>query len=125
MGNHECASINRIYRQDKVSEFLEKHYLDLICRAHQIHYVIRFFAKQQLLTIFSAPDYCGEFDNAGGMLSVDETLIRSFQILKPVDKKKGLKNNFLKPGTPPRKGPSISQKTSQQANPAAFLSAPH
>ncbi|KAG6524532.1 serine/threonine-protein phosphatase PP1-beta-like [Zingiber officinale] len=83
-----------------------------------------FVAKRQLLTIFSAPDYCGEFDNAGDMLSVDETLIRSFQILKPADKKKGLKNNFLKPETPPRKGPSISQKTSQQANPAAFLSAP-
>ena len=24
-----------------------------------------FFAKKQLITIFSAPNYCGEFDNAG------------------------------------------------------------
>ena len=24
-----------------------------------------FFAKRQLVTIFSAPNYCGEFDNAG------------------------------------------------------------
>jgi serine/threonine-protein phosphatase PP1 catalytic subunit len=46
-----------------------------------------FFAKRQLVTLFSAPNYCGEFDNAGGMMSVDETLMCSFQILKPSEKK--------------------------------------
>ena len=39
-----------------------------------------FFAKRQLVTIFSAPNYCGEFDNAGAMMSVDETLMCSFQV---------------------------------------------
>lgn len=39
-----------------------------------------FFAKRQLVTLFSAPNYCGEFDNAGGMMSVDETLMCSFQV---------------------------------------------
>jgi len=34
------------------------------------------------VTLFSAPNYCGEFDNAGAMMSVDETLMCSFQILK-------------------------------------------
>lgn len=29
-----------------------------------------FFAKRQLVTLFSAPNYCGEFDNAGAMMSV-------------------------------------------------------
>ena len=51
-----------------------------------------FFANRQLVTIFSAPNYCGEFDNAGAMMSVDETLMCSFQILKPADKK--TKPNF-------------------------------
>lgn len=46
-----------------------------------------FFANRKLVTIFSAPNYCGEFDNAGAMMSVDESLMCSFQILKPVDKK--------------------------------------
>ncbi|CAJ2628027.1 unnamed protein product [Trifolium pratense] len=46
-----------------------------------------FFANRQLVTIFSAPNYCGEFDNAGAMMSVNETLMCSFQILKPLDKK--------------------------------------
>jgi hypothetical protein len=39
-----------------------------------------FFAKRQLMTIFSAPNYCGEFENAGAMMSVDETLMCSFQV---------------------------------------------
>jgi hypothetical protein len=43
-----------------------------------------FFAKRQLVTLFSAPNYCGEFDNAGGMMSVDETLMCSFQVIAPV-----------------------------------------
>ena len=84
-----------------------------------------FFAKRQLVTLFSAPNYCGEFDNAGGMMSVDETLMCSFQILKPsgnskiliiflkifflISEKKakysysGMTNN-TRPTTPPRKG---------------------
>ncbi|KAL1427445.1 hypothetical protein MTO96_017400 [Rhipicephalus appendiculatus] len=45
-----------------------------------------FFAKRQLVTIFSAPNYCGVFDNAAGMMSVDANLMCSFQILKPADK---------------------------------------
>ena len=39
-----------------------------------------FFAQRQLVTVFSAPNYCGEFDNAGAMMSVDDTLMCSFQV---------------------------------------------
>lgn len=42
-----------------------------------------FFARRQLVTIFSAPNYCGEFENAGAMMSVDETLMCSFQVSLP------------------------------------------
>lgn len=44
-------------------------------------------ANRGLVTIFSAPNYCGEFDNNAGILNVDETLCCSFDILKPVDRK--------------------------------------
>jgi serine/threonine-protein phosphatase PP1 catalytic subunit len=71
-----------------VEKFLKRHDFDLICRAHQVvEDGYEFFASRQLVTLFSAPNYCGEFDNAGGMMSVDETLMCSFQILKPADKK--------------------------------------
>uniref|UniRef100_A0AAX7U3D1 Serine/threonine-protein phosphatase n=1 Tax=Astatotilapia calliptera TaxID=8154 RepID=A0AAX7U3D1_ASTCA len=158
-GNHECASINRIYGlspdlqsmeqirrimrptdvpdtgllcdllwsdpdkdvqgwgendrgvsftfgADVVSKFLNRHDLDLICRAHQVvEDGYEFFAKRQLVTLFSAPNYCGEFDNAGGMMSVDESLMCSFQILKPSEKKAKYQYggvNSGRPVTPPR-----------------------
>jgi serine/threonine-protein phosphatase PP1 catalytic subunit len=66
---------------DIVSKFLHRHDLDLICRAHQVvEDGYEFFAKRQLVTLFSAPNYCGEFDNAGGMMSVDVELMCSFQV---------------------------------------------
>ena len=66
---------------DVVAKFLKKHDLDLVCRAHQVvEDGYEFFAKRRLVTIFSAPNYCGEFDNAGAMMSVDETLMCSFQV---------------------------------------------
>lgn len=66
---------------DIVSRFLQKHDIDLICRAHQVvEDGYEFFSKRQLVTIFSAPNYCGEFDNAGAMMSVDDSLMCSFQV---------------------------------------------
>jgi serine/threonine-protein phosphatase PP1 catalytic subunit len=91
---------------DVVTRFLQKHDLDLICRAHQVvEDGYEFFAKRQLVTLFSAPNYCGEFDNAGAMMSVDETLMCSFQILKPAEKKQKYSYggmNSGRPVTPPR-----------------------
>jgi len=71
---------------DVVENFLKRHEFDLIVRAHQVvEDGYEFFAKRQLVTVFSAPNYCGEFDNAGAMMSVDETLMCSFQILRPAN----------------------------------------
>ncbi|KAL8540908.1 hypothetical protein ACS0TY_002238 [Phlomoides rotata] len=87
---------------DVVAEFLEKNGLDLICRGHQVvEDGYEFFAKRRLVTIFSAPNYGGEFDNAGALLNVDESLICSFEILKPPTS--GLKTPLKKP---PRIGTS-------------------
>jgi len=72
-----------------LQQFLNRADIDLICRAHQVvEDGYEFFAKRQLVTIFSAPNYCGDFDNSGAIMSVDESLMCSFQILKPQDKKK-------------------------------------
>lgn len=43
---------------DVVAAFLKRHDLDLICRAHQVvEDGYEFFAKRQLVTLFSAPNY--------------------------------------------------------------------
>lgn len=79
--------VSYTFGPDVVTKFLARHDLDLICRAHQVvEDGYEFFAKRQLVTLFSAPNYCGEFDNAGAMMSVDETLMCSFQVLKPASR---------------------------------------
>ncbi|XP_032698625.1 serine/threonine-protein phosphatase PP1-gamma catalytic subunit A-like [Lontra canadensis] len=83
-----------------VAKFFHKRDLDLICRAYQVvEDEYEFFAKRHLVTLLSAPNHCGEFDNAGAIMSVDKTLMCSFQILKPAEKKK---LNAMGPVIPPR-----------------------
>ncbi|KAL3609854.1 hypothetical protein D5086_000874, partial [Populus alba] len=51
--------VSYTFGADKVVEFLRKQDLDLVCRAHQVvEDGYEFFAKRQLVTIFSAPNYC-------------------------------------------------------------------
>ena len=72
-----------------------------------------FFAKRQLVTVFSAPNYCGEFDNAGAMMSVDDTLMCSFQILKPAEKRSRGQAAGSLPGTPPGPASPPAKKAKQ------------
>lgn len=37
-----------------------------------------FFANRGLVTVFSAPNYCNEFDNSAAMMTVDESLTCGF-----------------------------------------------
>jgi len=104
---------------DVVAKFLNRHDMDLICRAHQVvEDGYEFFAKRQLVTLFSAPNYCGEFDNAGGMMSVDETLMCSFQILKPSEKKAKYQYGGLNSGRPltPPRAPTAPPQTQPKSN---------
>ena len=66
-----------------LEQFLENNELDLLCRAHQVvEEGYEFFGDKKLVTVFSAPNYCGEFDNNGGIMLVDENLRCSFKIIK-------------------------------------------
>ncbi|CAJ0578330.1 unnamed protein product, partial [Mesorhabditis spiculigera] len=66
--------------------------VDLIARAHQVvQDGYEFFGNRRLVTIFSAPHYCGQFDNAAAMMVVDESLKCSFEILRPTIGKAGIK----------------------------------
>ncbi|KAI9159322.1 type 1 serine/threonine-protein phosphatase catalytic subunit glc7 [Blastocladiella emersonii ATCC 22665] len=80
--------VSYLFGADVVQQFLAKHDLDLIARAHQVvEDGYEFFANRQLVTLFSAPNYCGEFDNAGAMMSVAKDLLCSFRIIKPAQKR--------------------------------------
>ena len=76
--------VSYIFGPDVVDSFCKRFSIDLICRAHQVvEDGYEFFAGRRLVTIFSAPNYCGEFDNCGSMMSVDESLKCAFTMLKP------------------------------------------
>lgn len=103
--------VSYTFGPDKLTEFLNKHDLDLVCRAHQVvEDGYEFFADRQLVTLFSAPNYCNEFDNDGAMMNVDEKLTCSFQIIKASVKKGrvGFGRFRLPPPTPPHKGKKAS-----------------
>ena len=92
--------ISYTFSKDVVREFCEKNDLDLICRAHQVvEEGYEFFSDMRLVTIFSAPNYMGEFDNNGGILSINEDLLCSFHIINPIfskeKKKKEKINKFV------------------------------
>ena len=90
-GNNE-RGVSVVFNGKIVQDFLKSNDLDLICRAHQVvEEGYEFFADRKLVTVFSAPNYCGEFDNAGAIMSVDENLKCSFQILKPANKLEDVK----------------------------------
>lgn len=69
-----------------ITQFLADHDFDLICRAHMVvEDGYEFFNDRVLVTVFSAPNYCGEFDNWGAVMSVSAELLCSFELLKPLD----------------------------------------
>ena len=79
------------------------HDLDLICRAHQVvadGYA--FFAGRKMVTIFSAPNYMGKFDNDAAVMIVDESLCCKFKCFKKPINKKG--DNDDLPEIPQKKG---------------------
>lgn len=63
---HVCAQGQSHYKCSELPQVVEDGY--------------EFFARRQLVTLFSAPNYCGDYDNAGGMMTVDENLLCSFQV---------------------------------------------
>ena len=45
----------------------------------------KFFNGRKCVTIFSAPNYCGEFDNAGAMMTISSDLVCGFKVFKFFD----------------------------------------
>ena len=75
--------VSYVFGKNEIESFLQKNNLQLICRAHQVvEDGYEFFANRKLVTIFSAANYCGEFDNLGGVMTVSSLLRCSFTVFK-------------------------------------------
>lgn len=76
--------VSYCFGKKHVDYFCSKFKLDLIVRGHMVvEDGYEFFNKRKLVTVFSAPNYCGEFNNFGAIMSVDKTLYCSFELIKP------------------------------------------
>lgn len=94
--------VSYCYNKVAINKFLNKFGFDLVCRAHMVvEDGYEFFNDRSLVTVFSAPNYCGEFDNWGAVMSVSEGLICSFELLDPLDS--GALKQVMKKGRQERK----------------------
>lgn len=78
--------VSYCFGKSVINDFLVRYDMDLICRAHMVvEDGYEFWNDRTLVTVFSAPNYCGEFDNYGACMSVSEDLLCAFELLKPLD----------------------------------------
>ncbi|VDK63705.1 unnamed protein product [Gongylonema pulchrum] len=88
--------VSFVFGPDMLTHMCKKLGVDLIARGHQVvQDGYEFFGNRQLVTIFSAPHYCGQFDNAAATMNVAEDLTCSFHA--------SVSNCFLKKVLPTRK----------------------
>ncbi|CUM65727.1 uncharacterized protein PRCAT00003375001 [Priceomyces carsonii] len=76
--------VSYCFGKKHVDHFCAKFKMDLIVRGHMVvEDGYEFFNKRKLVTVFLAPNYCGEFNNFGSVMKVDRKMCCSFQLIKP------------------------------------------
>lgn len=88
--------VSWIFGGDVVRAFLDQQQCSLVVRAHQVvEDGYQFFERRGMVTVFSAPGYCGEFDNAGAVMAVSEDLTCWFSIIAPDHRKTYIRKTKL------------------------------
>lgn len=81
--------VSYCFNERVVKKFCSNFDFDLIARGHMVvEEGYEFYGNRKLVTIFSAPNYCGEFKNWGAVMNVNKKLMCSFELLKPKEAKK-------------------------------------
>ncbi|KHJ91869.1 phosphoprotein phosphatase 1 domain protein [Oesophagostomum dentatum] len=80
---HSIRGISYMFGKGVVQQACQVLGIDLIIRAHQVvQDGYEMMAGRKLITVFSAPNYCGQFTNAAAIVCLDEDLQITFQQLK-------------------------------------------
>lgn len=80
--------LSYLFGKNPVQKFLSDNDLDLIVRGHQAvdrGYDFPYAPDTSIVTVFSAPNYCGDFGNDAGLLQIDIDLNCSFKTLPPAE----------------------------------------
>ena len=81
-----ARGISYTYNTQSITTFLKNNKLQLLCRAHQlVSDGYKFGANNKIITVFSAPNYCGNCGNDGAVMKITEKLVCSFIIIKPTN----------------------------------------
>ncbi|KAH7827494.1 putative protein phosphatase type 1 [Monocercomonoides exilis] len=76
--------ISQSYGTMAVHAFLQANGFDVLIRAHEMtQRGYHFFAQNRGITVFSAVQYCGKYQNDGAIIKVSSDLLCSFVLLKP------------------------------------------
>ena len=83
-----CRGAGWIYGWKVVDEFTHINNLELICRAHQLvnEGYKYWFRDQNLVTVWSAPNYCYRCGNKASILKLDDKLERKFEMVEVNEK---------------------------------------
>ncbi|VDL71201.1 unnamed protein product [Nippostrongylus brasiliensis] len=80
---HSIRGISYMFGKGVVQQACQMLGIDLVIRAHQVvQDGYEMMAGRRLITVFSAPNYCGQFTNAAAIVAIDEDMEISFQQLK-------------------------------------------
>ena len=81
--------VSYCFNDKVIKRFCSRFNFDLIARGHMVvEDGYEFYSNRKLVTIFSAPNYCGEFKNWGAVMNVNKKLMCSFELLKPKESRK-------------------------------------
>uniref|UniRef100_A0A8R1HH07 Serine/threonine specific protein phosphatases domain-containing protein n=1 Tax=Caenorhabditis japonica TaxID=281687 RepID=A0A8R1HH07_CAEJA len=119
-------SISVIFGENALREFMKKLGLSLIVRAHEVSQDgFNFMFNRKIVTVFSAPYYCGNETNCGAVMHVTPNYEICFTVLRPrmvlnadnADTVRQMENNYkaLMANSPdPNRGRHLQQQQQQQ-----------
>lgn len=76
------------FGEEPTTEFLQKFGFTMICRGHQVAekgFDYPFEPSKSVVTLFSAPNYCDNWDNDGAIMYLNSKSEISYDVITPID----------------------------------------
>ncbi|CAI5447468.1 unnamed protein product [Caenorhabditis angaria] len=126
-------SISVMFGEPAVVDFMKMLGLRLIVRAHEVSQEgFNFMFDKRVVTVFSAPFYCGNDSNCGAIMHVNSSYEVSFTVLRPriipnadnFELAQQMENNYkalLAPSPDPNRGRHLQQAAQKKAEKSPIM----